>query len=48
MKKTFSRQDYSKQTEQFSYKADIASMLAKNIGSGFSEIPRRAGKCGKV
>lgn len=35
MKKHFSRQDFSKQTEQFSYTTDITSILAKNIGSDF-------------
>lgn len=36
MKKKFSRQDYSRQTEQFSYKKDIIAILTKNIGGDFS------------
>ena len=41
MQKVFSRQDASKHTEQFSYKKDIISVLAKNIGPEFLKYRER-------
>lgn len=41
MRKKFSRQDYSKQTEQFGCKSDVSSILAKNIGPDFLKYRER-------
>src|SRR3989338_4723031 len=40
-KRVFSRQDSSRQTEQFSYKKDIISILSKNVAGDFLKYRQR-------